>query len=115
MHRIELVRKLLLHIEQHSHDAWIDLWICGYEDDAISDCVRTLERLGYLETQSVSVGDRKYWKSVRPTLSGSRLLEMARNEQFWSNAENDATDLAAYLDARILLVHGSPTSDEVST
>jgi hypothetical protein len=110
MHRIELVRKLLLHIEQHSGDAWIDLWICGYEEDAVSDCVSTLERLGYLETETVSLGDRRYWKSVRPTVRGARLLATARNEEFWSIGEHDATDLAAYLDSRIRHADGSPGS-----
>ncbi len=110
MHRIELVRKLLLHIEQHSGDAWIDLWICGYEDDAVSDCVRTLERLGYLETETVSLGDREYWKSERPTLSGSRLLETARTEVLWSHGRYNATNLAAFLDSGIQDVDGSPAA-----
>jgi hypothetical protein len=101
MHRLELVRKLLLHIEQHSHDAWIDLWICGFEEDAVSDCVRLLEGLGYLETVSVWVADRQYWKTVRPTLSGNRLLETARNEVLWSHGRSDATNLADFLKSLI--------------
>jgi hypothetical protein len=110
MHRIELIRRLLLHIEQHSRDAWIDLWICGYEEDAVIDCVRMLQSLGYLETESVRVGNREYWKSVRPTLSGSRLIETARNEVLWSHGRDNATNLAAFLESRIQDVDGSPAA-----
>ncbi|HUE13889.1 MAG TPA: DUF2513 domain-containing protein [Planctomycetaceae bacterium] len=108
MQRIELVRRLLLHVEEHSHDAWIDLWISGYEDDAVSDCVRLLERLRYLETVSVWVGDREFWKSVRPTRSGNRLLDTARNEALWSDKKSDATNLTDYLKS---LLRGNANGD----
>ncbi len=98
-HRIDMIRDLLLHVEKHSADAWIDLWIAGYEEEAVFDCVRLLERLGYFDTVTVSVGDREFWQSVSFTSQGKRLLAAAHSQATWTRAKQNATALAPFLES----------------
>jgi hypothetical protein len=102
-----LVRALLLHVEAHSRDAWIDLSIDGYSEEAVSDCVRLLDRLGYIVAASASTLRGDIWKSARLTGMGSDLLERARDEIVWTRTMEKAagkitgcnlTDLKALLD-----------------
>jgi hypothetical protein len=105
--QFDLIRTLLLHVEKHSRDAWIDLSIDGHNEETVSDCVRLLDSLGYIAAVSAWTLHGDIWKSARLTWTGSDLLERARDEIVWARAKEKAagkiagcnlTDLKALLD-----------------
>jgi len=96
-HRLPLVRAVLLHVQEHAGDPWIDLWIRGFAEDAVVDCVKLLEKLEYARTVRVFVGQREVLKGVELTANGRKLLAAARNEGRWGLVTEESADLAAEL------------------
>ena len=84
---LDLIRTLLLHLEKHARDAWIDLAIEEYDEPTVSECVQYLDGLGYVETVIARTFEGEIWKSVRLTPKGNQLLAAARDDRVWGHAQ----------------------------
>jgi hypothetical protein len=84
--QFDLIRDILSHVDQHRSDAWIDMWIEGYDNETVSDCVKLLDRQGYVNAVSASTIHGDVWKSVSLTGKGGDFLANSRHSAAWERA-----------------------------
>lgn len=84
---LDLVRRILLHLEDAGEDASPSGWSAfiedGYELGAIHYHVRLLHDAGLIEADEIVPGQ---WWPERITWSGHEFLDAARNEELWKQA-----------------------------
>jgi hypothetical protein len=85
---LQLVRALLAHIDrQPQRDNVIDLSIAGYDVETVSDHIRLLDGLGYVNANAVWTSPGEVWKSVAITWIGADFLTRARDDLAWERAK----------------------------
>lgn len=91
---MELVRKVLFAVEEHSGDprGWIDIELPEYSKDQISYHIMLLDSAGLIEAEDIScLGVGGYeWKARALTWSGHEFVENARNDTIWKTAKEVA-------------------------
>jgi hypothetical protein len=85
---LQLVRALLAQIDrQPQRDNFIDLSIAGYDVENVSNHVRLLDGLGYVNAKAVWTSQGEVWKSVTITWIGADFLTRARDDVAWERAK----------------------------
>ena len=89
MHRdMNLVRQILLGIEEYPEPMWVELDIPGYTPEQVSYHVMLLADAGLVEAVSFSSFDGFEWKPKHLTWEGHEFLEASRDDNRWKKALN---------------------------
>jgi hypothetical protein len=86
---MELVRKILLTIEEKSQDpgGWVNLEIPGQTPETVSYHVMLLNEARLIEASNLSSTAGFDYRAKRLTWSGHEFLDAARNENVWNQVK----------------------------
>jgi hypothetical protein len=100
---MDLVRKILLAVEDDAHNEEMELFVIdGYDDETVTEHVRLLAGAGFVEAMNLGTMDGAEWRPTRLTWSGHDFLEAARNDSIWFKAKSKILEQGIGLSIEVL-------------
>lgn len=84
---MELIRKILLEIENHSYGGWVDISFDDYEQENIIYHVMLMDEAGLIEADNLTTQEVVDWKPKRLTWEGYEFLDKIRDNSVWEKTK----------------------------
>ncbi|MCX6030809.1 MAG: DUF2513 domain-containing protein [Chloroflexi bacterium] len=85
---MDLIRNILLMMEESSDPEYPNIQIDGYSSETISYHLMLLDEAGLIKALDASSASGMEWMPQRLTWQGHEFVEAARNENRWNKAKN---------------------------
>jgi len=91
---MDLVRKILLDLEEKDHSGWVELKYDNYDKQVVSYHVKILNQAGLIEAKyfATTYDGYEMWIAKDLTWEGQEFLDAARNDTVWNNVKKKVAE-----------------------